>query len=405
MRVTGIGFWGWMFVLVSLSLGIGVYLVLWVQLPMQALVANSNPEQILQRITVGVRLRDNSKVPSRTCNMNSCFNWSRCVTNRSVEYPKVYLYPQTGLLRRWYQQMRSALARSSYVARNPDVACLFFPGFDISCDSNNKTEAEDTFTKKLRELKHWHGGLNHMIFEFSDWPAPIFDVDSAMLFRSNSVDYTFREGFDESIPILFAKDYSYVRRSSTSSNDSEQSVAEARKYLAVFKGSRYSQSCPSVRTLLPRLHDPLQGIIISTKCYHWPPEDNTPCDLLPEATHWAEYSYEALITNSLFCLVPEGCGSHSYRLFEALSLGCIPVVLADHYVPPYRTLVEWKEIAIFFPVSQYQALPKFLRSLPPQRISLMRRKGMEVYDKHFSSPDAIIKSLLAVLGKRIAEHL
>ena len=32
---------------------------------------------------------------------------------------------------------------------------------------------------------------------------------------------------------------------------------------------------------------------------------------------------------------------------DALWFGCIPVIIADHYVPPLADLVEWESIAVF----------------------------------------------------------
>jgi hypothetical protein len=36
------------------------------------------------------------------------------------------------------------------------------------------------------------------------------------------------------------------------------------------------------------------------------------------------------------CVIPRGAGMHSYRLAEAVSCGCVPVVLADHWVMPFE---------------------------------------------------------------------
>ena len=34
---------------------------------------------------------------------------------------------------------------------------------------------------------------------------------------------------------------------------------------------------------------------------------------------------------------------------DALWFGCVPVLLADHYVPPLPSLVNWDELAITVP--------------------------------------------------------
>lgn len=42
------------------------------------------------------------------------------------------------------------------------------------------------------------------------------------------------------------------------------------------------------------------------------------------------------MASSLACAVPRGAGLHSYRLAEAVSCGCVPVVLADDWVMPFE---------------------------------------------------------------------
>lgn len=46
--------------------------------------------------------------------------------------------------------------------------------------------------------------------------------------------------------------------------------------------------------------------------------------------------YAALLAGSRACLVPRGAGLHSYRLAEAVSCGCVPLVLSDGWVMPFE---------------------------------------------------------------------
>ena len=47
-----------------------------------------------------------------------------------------------------------------------------------------------------------------------------------------------------------------------------------------------------------------------------------------------------------FCLCPRGNKAWSPRLMDAVWFGCIPVVIADHYVLPLGSLVDWESIAV-----------------------------------------------------------
>lgn len=57
------------------------------------------------------------------------------------------------------------------------------------------------------------------------------------------------------------------------------------------------------------------------------------------------YVFRALKTTK-FCLCPRGNKAWSPRLMDALWFGCIPVVIADHYVLPLGYLVDWESIAV-----------------------------------------------------------
>lgn len=78
--------------------------------------------------------------------------------------------------------------------------------------------------------------------------------------------------------------------------------------------------------------------------------------------YWPKSStnYNTLITfcllralkTSKFCLCPRGHKGWSPRVMDALWFGCIPVFLADHYVPPLYELIPWQAVSLAIPESQ-----------------------------------------------------
>jgi len=82
-------------------------------------------------------------------------------------------------------------------------------------------------------------------------------------------------------------------------------------------------------------------------------------DVLIEQTaaynHWArderveqfQRRYAEVSASSRFIICPRGAGVCSMRLFEALELGCVPVIVSDDWVPP--TGPRWSDLSIRIP--------------------------------------------------------
>ncbi|KAK3282029.1 hypothetical protein CYMTET_10216 [Cymbomonas tetramitiformis] len=64
-------------------------------------------------------------------------------------------------------------------------------------------------------------------------------------------------------------------------------------------------------------------------------------------THMNKREYRERLRTSKFCLCPRGTRVWSPRLMEALSFGCVPVIIADHYDLPFQRHVDWSRLAVF----------------------------------------------------------
>eukprot|EP00035_Acanthoeca_spectabilis_P017170 m.358892 g.358892 ORF g.358892 m.358892 type:complete len:515 (-) comp16621_c0_seq1:1444-2988(-) len=68
--------------------------------------------------------------------------------------------------------------------------------------------------------------------------------------------------------------------------------------------------------------------------------------LLGPQEHVEHQEYMCLMSQSVFCLVARGQAAWSPRLDEAIFAGCIPVIIADHYDPPFSTLLDYSKFSI-----------------------------------------------------------
>ncbi len=95
---------------------------------------------------------------------------------------------------------------------------------------------------------------------------------------------------------------------------------------------------------------------------------------------------------------------HSYRLTEAMRANAIPVIVADGYVLPFAELLDWSQMAIFVPESEWRAIPDILRAIPDEQVARMRRLLVDAYENHFASTRKIVDTILQIVQRRIYAH-
>lgn len=104
-------------------------------------------------------------------------------------------------------------------------------------------------------------------------------------------------------------------------------------------------------------------------------------------------AYTELLAASTFAFVPRGDAMFSYRLLEAMSFGCIPVILSDNWVLPFDRTINWSLIGLHLSEKDAASLPALLRSFSTERISFIQQNVMRIYRRHFINLDAIVETL------------
>lgn len=89
----------------------------------------------------------------------------------------------------------------------------------------------------------------------------------------------------------------------------------------------------------------------------------------------AEAEFQVALAESVFALCPSGSGPNSIRLWEAISLGAIPVILSDSWRPPGDREL-WEAAAVFWPETHeaVMALPGALTRLAGDEMQLSRKR-------------------------------
>jgi hypothetical protein len=95
----------------------------------------------------------------------------------------------------------------------------------------------------------------------------------------------------------------------------------------------------------------------------------------------AQANYREVLGRSKFVLCPRGAGTASFRLFEALACGRVPVVVSDDWVEPKG--VDWSSCSVRVPERNAAILPRLLEELE-QEWPQMSQAARAAYDDWFS---------------------
>jgi hypothetical protein len=99
---------------------------------------------------------------------------------------------------------------------------------------------------------------------------------------------------------------------------------------------------------------------------------------------------------SKYMLCPRGYGPTSYRLYESMQLGCVPVYITDKEWLPYNENSIWDDLCIRVSEDEVDSIEEVLLSIPESRRVEMVAYGRWAYDNIFSMenlPKMILKYL------------
>lgn len=91
--------------------------------------------------------------------------------------------------------------------------------------------------------------------------------------------------------------------------------------------------------------------------------------------------YAELLSKSKFVLCPRGVGASTWRVFETMRAGRVPVIVSDEWCPPKGP--KWEEFSIRITEKDIDQIPDILESLKV-RAPDMGTKARNAWDSHFS---------------------
>lgn len=97
-----------------------------------------------------------------------------------------------------------------------------------------------------------------------------------------------------------------------------------------------------------------------------------------------EQEYKKNLSETIFSLCPSGSGPNSIRIWESMSYGCIPVILADNLVLPEIKNIDYNKFFIIWRENDIENLYDYLKTFGNDKLIEMSNKNIEMYDIYFS---------------------
>lgn len=114
----------------------------------------------------------------------------------------------------------------------------------------------------------------------------------------------------------------------------------------------------------------------------------------------SEFDHFVDITKkSIFTLCPRGYGKQSFRFYECIQLGSIPVYIYDNepYLP-FSNEIDYNEFAVILNIKDIDKLKDILESKTNLQIESMIQRGKEIYNEYFTLEKVTLK-IISLLEK------
>ncbi|XP_020212411.1 probable glycosyltransferase At5g03795 [Cajanus cajan] len=257
--------------------------------------------------------------------------------------------------------------------RDPEKAHVFFLPFSVAMlvqfvyvrDSHDFGPIKKTVTDYVNVIAgkypYWNRslGADHFYIACHDWgPETSRSVPNL---QNNSIrvlcNANTSEGFKPSKDVSFPE----INLQTGSINGFIGGPSASRRsLLAFFAGG---------------LHGPIRPVLLE----HWENKDQ---DMRVHKYLPKGVSYYDMLRKSKFCLCPSGYEVASPRVVEAIYTGCVPVLISDHYVPPFSDVLNWKSFSVEVSVEDIPKLKDILLSISPRQYIRMHRRVVQIR-RHF----------------------
>jgi hypothetical protein len=94
--------------------------------------------------------------------------------------------------------------------------------------------------------------------------------------------------------------------------------------------------------------------------------------------------FRFIMCNSSFCLCPRGSGITSFRMYEAMAMGVIPIYISDIHRKPFENKLNWNEFSLTFKHEEIDQIEPAIRQMSKIKIDQMSQRCVEVTRDYFN---------------------
>lgn len=119
-----------------------------------------------------------------------------------------------------------------------------------------------------------------------------------------------------------------------------------------------------------------------------------------QISYYDRIKFKNVMKNSLFSICPRGYGPTSFRLYESIQLGSVPIYIAENgeHLLPYSDKIDWDKLGIIINQNQIKDLEKILLNLLENNLYLDKLNyGRECQKKYFNF-EFITKNILEIVN-------
>jgi len=96
-------------------------------------------------------------------------------------------------------------------------------------------------------------------------------------------------------------------------------------------------------------------------------------------------TFRTLLSESIFGLCPRGYGPASFRFYETIQMGCVPIYISDEFWLPFRSFIDWNKLCVMIDPNQIHHIPSIVDNLiETGKYKDMIEYGKYCYDNHLS---------------------